>query len=277
MTVLPKRSEIVIIGGGVVGCSIAYQLARRGKTDVTIVERRRLTEGSTWHAAGLIGQLRTSSSLTALMRSSVTTYSELEQQTGYATGWHQAGSIRVASSDDRWHELKRLITAARSFGFDAHLVSPAEARAMFPPLCPDGLRGAVWVPTDGYADPSQLTHSFATGARALGVRIVENTAVTAIERAGRRVTALMTNAGLIECDVAVNATGMWGAQTAALAGASLAVSPVEHQYVVTEPIAELPPDLPTFRDPDARFYAKPEAGGLVVGGWEDGSRVPWRP
>ncbi len=277
MTLLPERSEIVIIGGGVVGCSIAYQLARRGKTDVTVIERRRLTEGSTWHAAGLIGQLRTSSSLTALMRLSVTTYSELEQQTGYATGWHQAGSIRVASSEDRWHELKRLITAARSFGFDADLISPAEARAKFPPLCTDGVRGAVWVPADGYADPSQLTHSFATGARALGVRIALNTAVIGIERAGRRVAGLLTTAGRIECDIAVNATGMWGAQTAALAGSSIAVSPVEHQYVVTERIAELPPDLPTFRDPDARFYAKPETGGLVVGGWEDGSRVPWRP
>jgi sarcosine dehydrogenase len=277
MTLLPDRSEIVIIGGGVVGCSIAYQLARRGKTDVTVVERRRLTEGSTWHAAGLIGQLRTSSSLTALMRSSVATYQALERHTGYATGWHEVGSIRVASSDDRWHELKRLITAARSFGFDAHLISAAQAQAGFPLLSLEGVRGAVWVPTDGYADPSQLTHAFATGARALGVRFAENTAVSGIERAGRRITGLVTTAGRIECDTVVNATGMWGAQTAALAGSDLAVSPVEHQYVVTERIAELPPDLPTFRDPDARFYVKPETGGLVVGGWEVGSRVPWRP
>ncbi len=277
MTLLPGRSEIVIIGGGVVGCSIAYQLARRGKTDVTVIERRRLTEGSTWHAAGLIGQLRTSSSLTALMRLSVSTYQGLERQTGYGTGWRQAGSIRVASSDDRWYELKRLITAARSFGFDAHLISAAQAQDRFPLLRADGIRGAVWVATDGYADPSQLTHSFATGARALGVRFAENTAVTGVERAGRRVVGLLTTEGRIECDTAVNATGMWGAQTAALAGSDLAVSPVEHQYVVTERIAELPPDLPTFRDPDARFYAKPETGGLVVGGWEDGSRVPWRP
>ena len=127
MTALPERSEIVIIGGGVVGCSIAYQLARRGKTDVTVIERRRLTEGSTWHAAGLIGQLRSSSSLTALMRASVATYQALERETGYATGWHQAGSIRVAASDARWQELKRLMTAARSFGFEAHLLSAAQA------------------------------------------------------------------------------------------------------------------------------------------------------
>ena len=274
---LPQRSEIVIIGGGVVGCSIAYQLARRGKTDVTLLERRRLTEGSTWHAAGLIGQLRGSSSLTALMRSSVATYQSLERQTGYATGWHQVGSIRLASSDDRWHELKRLVTAARSFGFDADLISARAARERFPGLSVEGVRGAVWVPSDGYADPSQLTYAFATGARALGVRIVENTPVTSMERNGRRVVAVGTEAGRIECETAVSATGMWGAETAAMAGSDLAVSPVEHQYVVTERIAGLPAELPTLRDPDARFYVKPETGGLVVGGWEDGSRVPWRP
>ena len=133
------------------------------------------------------------------------------------------------------------------------------------------------MPSDGYADPSQLTHSFATGARALGVRIIENCEVTGIERNRRRVAALVTQAGRIECDTVVNATGMWGAQTAALAGSDLAVSPVEHQYVVTDRIADLPADLPTLRDPDARFYVKPEGGGLVIGGWEDGSRVPWRP
>ena len=277
MTDVPARSEIVIIGGGVIGCSIAYHLARRGKTDVTLIERRRLTEGSTWHAAGLIGQLRSSSSLTTLMRASVSAYQALELQTGYATGWHQVGSIRIASSDDRWHELKRLITAARSFGFDAHLISAETAGELFPPLCLDGVRGAVWVPSDGYADPSQLTHSFATGARALGVRIIENCEVTGFDRAGRRVTALVTPAGRIECDTVVNATGMWGAQTAALAGSDLAVSPVEHQYVVTDRIEGLPADLPTLRDPDARFYVKPEGGGLAIGGWEDGSRVPWRP
>jgi glycine cleavage system aminomethyltransferase T/glycine/D-amino acid oxidase-like deaminating enzyme len=272
---LPDRSEIVIIGGGVVGCSIAYQLARRGRTDVTVIERRRLTEGSTWHAAGLVGQLRNSSSLTALMRSSVATYQGLERATGYATGWHPAGSIRVAASDDRWIELRRLMTSARSFGFDAHLISPAEAVGLFPLLNPAGLRGAIWVPSDGYADPSQLTHAFATGARALGVRMVENCKVKTIERNGRRVVAVGTTAGRIECQSVVNATGMWGAQTARLAGADVAAGAVEHQYVVTERIGGMPGDLPTLRDPDARFYVKPESGGLVIGGWEDGSRVPW--
>ena len=273
---LPERSEIVIIGGGVIGCSIAYQLARRGKTDVTVIERRRLTEGSTWHAAGLVGQLRSSASLTQLMRASVQTYQALEGETGYATGWRQAGSLRVAASEARWQELKRLVTAAKSFGFEAELLSPAAAGELFPLLSLAGIRGATWVPTDGYADPSQLTHSFATGARAAGVAIVQGCRAQAIERRGRRVTAVRTGLGRIECDTLVNATGMWGRATAALAGADLAVGAVEHQYIVTEKIPGLPADLPTLRDPDARFYLKPEAGGLVIGGWEDGTRVPWR-
>ena len=273
---LPGRSEIVIIGGGVVGCSIAYQLARRGKTDVTVLERRRLTEGSTWHAAGLVGQLRSSSNLTRLMRWSTATYQTLERETGYATGWRPVGSIRVAASDTRWEELKRLVTTARSFGFEVHLISPGEAREHFPLLRTDGLRGATWVPSDGYADPSQLTHSFAAGARAAGVRIIQNCRVKTIEMNGRRVAAVTTERGRIECDVVVNATGMWGAETARMAGSDVAVGTVEHQYVVTGQIPGLPGDLPTFRDPDGRFYVKPEAGALAIGGWEDGSRAPWR-
>ena len=272
---LPDRSEIVVIGGGVIGCSIAYQLARRGQADVTVIERRRLTEGSTWHAAGLVGQLRSSASLTGLMRASVQTYQALERETGYATGWRQAGSIRVAASDARWRALKRLVTVAQGFGFEAELLAPGAARELFPLLSLDGIRGALWVPTDGYADPSQLTHSFATGARAAGVTIVQGCRAEAIERRGRRVTAVLTSLGRIECDTLVNATGMWGRATAALAGADLAVAAVEHQYIVTEKISGLPADLPTLRDPDARFYLKPDSGALVIGGWEAATRVPW--
>lgn len=273
---LPARSEIVIIGGGVVGVSVAYHLARRGKTDVTVLERRALTEGSTWHAAGLVGQLRSSSSLTQLMRTSVQTYQTLEQHTGYPTGWHGVGGLRVASSPQRWEELQRVYTQGKSYGFDIHLVDPAEAGRIFPLLNTEGVYGATWTPTDGYVDPSQLTHSFATGARAAGVRIVQHCRVEHVEREGRRVIALVTDQGRIECDVVVNATGMWGAETARLAGVNVAVNAVEHQYVVTEKFPDLPADLPTFRDPDARFYLKPEAGALVVGGWEEGTKACWR-
>ena len=273
---LPSRSEIVIIGGGVIGVSIAYHLARRGKTDVTLVERKALTEGSTWHAAGLVGQLRSSANLTQLMRKSVQTYQTLEDVTGYPTGWHGVGGLRVASSPQRWEELQRVYTQGKSYGFDLHLVGPREAKELFPLLNTDGVYGATWTPSDGYVDPTQLTQSFAAGARAGGVRIVQQCRVESIERDGRRVTAVLTEQGRIECDVLVNATGMWGAETARLAGVDVAVNAVEHQYVVTEKSDDLPADLPTFRDPDARFYLKPEAGALVIGGWEEGTRACWR-
>lgn len=273
---VPDRSEIVIIGGGVVGVSIAYHLARRGRIDVTLVERKALTEGSTWHAAGLVGQLRSSANLTQLMQTSVRTYETLEDVTGYPTGWHGVGGLRVASSPQRWEELQRVYTQGKSFGFDIHLVGPKEATELFPLLNVDGVHGATWTPTDGYVDPSQLTQSFAAGARAAGVRIVQQCRVDAIERVGRRVTAVVTEQGRIECDLVVNATGMWGAETARLAGVDVAVNAVEHQYVVTERSGDIPADLPTFRDPDARFYLKPEAGALVVGGWESGTRACWR-
>lgn len=275
MTV-PDRSEIVIIGGGVVGASIAYHLAARGKTDVTLLERKSLTNGSTWHAAGLVGQLRSSSNLTQLMQKSVATYQTLEEKTGYATGWRGVGGVRVASSPQRWEELQRVYTQGKSYGFDVHLVSPAEAKDLFPLLNTDGIYGATWTPSDGYVDPNQLTHSFITGARAAGVRVIQNCRVESIEREGRRVTAVVTEQGRIECDTTVNATGMWGAETARLAGVNVAVNAVEHQYVVTEKTDDLPWDLPTFRDPDARFYLKPEAGALVIGGWEEGTNACWR-
>lgn len=273
---IPERSEIVIIGGGVVGASIAYHLAQRGKTDVTLLERKSLTNGSTWHAAGLVGQLRSSSNLTQLMRKSVETYQTLEEKTGYATGWRGVGGVRVASSAQRWEELQRVYTQGKSYGFDIHLVSPQEALELFPLLEVDGIYGATWTPSDGYVDPNQLTHSFITGARAAGVKVVQNCRVESIERTGRRVTAVITEQGRIECDAAVNATGMWGAETARLAKVNLAVNAVEHQYVVTEKTDGIPWDLPTFRDPDARFYLKPEAGALVIGGWEEGTNACWR-
>jgi 4-methylaminobutanoate oxidase (formaldehyde-forming) len=271
-----SRSQVVVIGGGVVGCSVAYHLAKRGITDVTILERRKLTHGSTWHAAGLIGQLRGTASLTRLMQTSVRLYQQLEAETGYSTGWRAAGSLRVAASPARWAELLRMAALGASFGLDVEVLTPVEALEKFPLLNTEGLHGAVWVASDGYADPSQLTQSLAAGARALGVRIVQDCRVEEIIRAGSRVTAVRTTDGTVECETLVNATGMWGTETARLAGVDIAVTAVEHQYVVTEKRADVPADLPTLRDPDARMYLKPEGGGLVVGGWEEGTRAPWR-
>jgi sarcosine dehydrogenase len=272
---LPARAQVIVIGGGVVGCSVAYHLAQRGVTDVAVIERRKLTHGSTWHAAGLIGQLRGTASLTGLIRASVAAYAGLEARAGYATGWRAVGSLRVAASQARWAELRRMAALGTSFGLEIHLLSPAEAKQLFPLLNDYGLHGAVYLPSDGYADPSQLTQSLAAGSRAAGVRIIQDCRALGFARDGHRITAVLTDRGPVECETVVNATGMWGTETARMAGAGIAVTAVEHQYVVTERRPDISPDLPTLRDPDARIYLKPEGGALLVGGWEQGTRASW--
>src|SRR4029453_5829314 len=264
---VPAKCRIVIIGGGAIGCSIAYHLAKRGERDVVLLERAQLTHGATWHAAGLVGQLRSSSNLTRLMRYSAELYGKLESETGQATGWHGDGSLRLASSEARWLELKRSATMAKGFGFHVDLVSPREARDLFPLLESTGVVGAAWIPGDGYVDPTSLTNAYAAGARAGGVKIVQNTRVTALEKQGRRVTRVVTDRGGIDTECVINAAGMWGAQIAAMVGTRVAACAVEHQYYVTEKSPLIPAGLPSLRDPDHNFYVKPEPGALAVGGW----------
>jgi len=261
-------AEIVIVGGGVIGCSIAYHLTRLGRRDVVVLEQAGLTQGATWHAAGLVGQLRGSRNLTRLMRMSVALYETLEAETGQATGWKRVGSLRVASSAARWREIRRTATTARSFGFELHLISAAEALDRFPLMSAEGVVGAAFVPSDGYIDPSGVTQALAKGARAGGVRIHEGVRVTDIVVEGRRATAVITDRGRIRAETVVIAAGMWARQVGAMAGVGIPAAAVEHQYLVTEPIPGAPRDLPTFRDPDHLVYMKPEVGGLAVGGWE---------
>jgi len=271
---VPARSRIVIIGGGVVGCSIAYHLAQRGERDVVLLERLQLTHGATWHAAGLVGQLRSSSNLTRLMRYGAELYGKLEAETGQATGWHRVGSLRLASSAARWQELKRSATMAKGFGFHVELVSPGEACAMFPLLEPKGVVGAAWIEGDGYVDPTSLTSAYAAGARAGGVTLVQGVRVTGMKRAGRRVTTVVTDAGDIEAECVIDAAGMWGREIAAMVGTRVPACAVEHQYFVTEKSDRIAAALPTLRDPDGNFYVKPEPGALAVGGWET-NPPPW--
>ena len=268
-TQLPSHARVVVIGGGVIGCSVAYHLAKRGWRDVVVLERLQLTHGSTWHAAGLVGQLRSSSNLTRLMRYGAQLYGSLEQETGQATGWRGVGSLRLAASRDRWIELKRAATMGKGFGLDVELISAAQARDLFPLLDTAGLIGAAWIASDGYVDPSSLTQAYAAGARAQGVKIIQNVRVTRVRKNGRRVTSVVTDQGSIEADCVVNAAGMWGGEVAAMTGTRVPVCALEHQYLVTEKTDRIPPDLPTLRDPDARFYVKPEPGALCVGGWEN--------
>jgi len=267
-----RDAEIVVIGGGVIGCSIAYHLAGFGKRDVLLLEKAALTEGATWHAAGLVGQLRGSRNLTRLMQNSVALYETLEAETGQATGWKRAGSLRVASSPERWLEIRRMATTAKSFGFELHLMGADEAYDLFPLMDKTGVVGAAYVPSDGYIDPSGVTQALARGARAGGATIAEGARVTGFEIDGRRINRVITDHGAIRADTVVIAAGMWSRDIAALAGVAVPAAAVEHQYLITEPIPDAPADLPTFRDPDHLVYMKPEVGGLAVGGWEEGTK-----
>ena len=262
-------AEIVIIGGGAVGCSVAYHLTKMGKKDVLLLEKANLTHGCTWHAAGLIGQLRGKQNLTRMMQYSADLYGRLEAETGQATDWRPVGSLRVASSQDRWKEIQRTASTARAFGFELHLLSPREALELFPLMTTQGVVGAAYIPSDGYVDPSSLTQSLAKGARDGGATFCEGVLVTDILVEEGRVTGVVTDHGTVRCETLVNAAGLWARQVGAMAGVSVPAGVVEHQYMVSEKLPDLPRDLPTFRDPDNLFYLKPEAGALAIGGWED--------
>ena len=268
---LPTQARIVIIGGGAVGCSIAYHLAKLGQRDVVVLEKSGLTHGSTWHAAGLVGQLRSKRNLTRLMQYSAQLYGRLEAETGQATEWKPVGSLRLASSRERWSELKRMATTARSFDFELHTLSPKEAQEKFPLITLEGVVGAVFVPNDGSVEPSSLTMAYARGARAGGVRIVEGVLVQGFEFDGRRVRRVLTDHGAIDCEIVVNAAGIWARDVAKMAGVQVPAGAVEHQYMITEKSDAIPGGLPTLRDPDNIFYLKPEPGALAVGGWERGT------
>jgi 4-methylaminobutanoate oxidase (formaldehyde-forming) len=250
------------------GCSVLYHLARQGWTDSALVEQFQLTHGSTWHSAGLVGQLRSSISLTRMMQYSVGLYAELKELTGNDPGWHQLGGLRLASSEARHEELRRQASWAKTFGLPMEIVSAREAQELFPPLGTDGVVAAAFIPDDGYLDPSQLTFSLADAARRLGAQIEVRTRVTCIETRAGRVTAVETDKGRIECEVVVVAAGMYSKQLAQLVGVDLPIVPYGHQYLITEPFDPPLEPLPTLRDPDNLVYFRTEVGGLVMGGYE---------
>jgi sarcosine dehydrogenase len=271
---LPSHAEVVVIGGGIIGCSTAYHLAKDHKADVVLLEQNRITSGSTWHAAGLVGQLRSSASITRVLKYSVDLYKRLKDETGLETGWKMTGCLRLATNQDRWTEFKRLATTARSFGMDMQLISPTEVRNMWPLMDVSDLVGASWLPTDGQASPSDITQSLAKGARLNGAKIVEGATVTGFEMKDGRTTSVNTNQGRIACEKIVNCAGMWARQVGAMAGVNVPLQPVKHQYIITDRIPGLATDAATIRDPDRRTYFKEEVGGLVMGGYEP-DPVPW--
>src|SRR5437763_7856173 len=270
----PERARAVVIGGGVIGCSCLYHLAKQGWTDSVLVEQFQLTHGSTWHSAGLVGQLRSPISLTRMMQYSVGLYAELKELTGNDPGWHQLGGLRLASSQPRLEEIRRQASWAKTFGLPMEIVSAEDAQTLFPPMSTDGVLAAAFIPDDGYLDPSQLTVSLADGARRLGAQIQLRTRVTGIECRDGRVAAVETDKGRIECDVAGNAAGMYAPEVARLAGIDVPIIPYGHQYLITEPFDPPLEPLPTLRDPDRLVYFRTEVGGLVMGGYER-KPYPW--
>ncbi|MFN8097904.1 MAG: FAD-dependent oxidoreductase [Dermatophilaceae bacterium] len=278
MTELPARARVVIIGGGVIGTSVAYHLAHLGWTDVVLLEQGTLSCGTTWHAAGLVGQLRASEASTRLVRYSTQLYARLEEETGLGTGYRVCGGLTLARTPDRMTQLRRTAASAAAYGLECDLLTPAEASARYPLIRDDDLVGAIWLPGDGRANPADLTQALAKGARQRGVRILERVRVTGImlsdNVSGPRATGVVTDAGTIEAEVVVNCAGQWANAVGALAGVTVPLHSAEHFYVVTDQIDGVHPGLPILRDPDGYTYVKEEVGGLLVGGFEPEAK-PW--
>ncbi|TME41401.1 MAG: FAD-dependent oxidoreductase [Chloroflexi bacterium] len=270
---MKQHARAVVIGGGVGGAAILYWLARLGWTDVVLVERARVTSGSTFHSAGLVGQLRGSLSLTQMMMNSVDLYRNLGDEVGLETGWHEVGSLRLASSQERMEELTRQAAWAKTFGLPLELISPDEAQRMFPPMTTEAVVGAGYLSTDGYIDPSQLTLALVEGARRRGAEICEETRVTGVEVTDGQVRRVLTDRGEISTELVVNAAGMFAPEIGRMAGVNVPLIPFAHEYLITRP-SGLPLDMPTMRDPSLLVYYRPESGGLIMGGYER-EPAPW--
>ena len=275
---MERFAQVVVVGGGIAGASTAYHLAKLGCTDVVLLEQGKLTCGTTWHAAGLVGQLRATRNATRMNQYGIELYSTLEAETGLATGWKQCGSVNVAKTPARLKLLKRQMARAKSFGIDFEFITPAEAGKLCPILRTDDLSGAVWIPGDGKANPTDLTQSLAKGARMRGVRIFEETAVTGVITDNGAVAGVRwRNAegeGELRCETLVNCAGQWSRDFGRMAGVSVPLFAAEHFYIVTKPIAGVHSNLPVMRDPDGYIYYKEEVGGLVMGGFEPVAK-PW--
>ncbi len=269
---LPAASKVVIIGGGIIGCSTAYHLAKMG-VEVVLLERKKLTSGTTFHAAGLVGQLRSSANITQLLGYSVDLYKRLEAETGQATGWKMNGGLRLACTQERWTEVKRQATTAHSFGLEMHLLTPQEAFDLWPIMTIDDLVGAAFLPTDGQANPSDITLSLAKGARMAGAKIYEDTKVLSVDIQNGVIKGVITEHGRIACEKVVACCGQWTRDFAAAHGVTVPLVSVEHQYLITERIEAVPANLPTLRDPDRLTYYKEEVGGLVMGGYEPNPKM----
>ena len=274
MAELPTKANVVIIGGGVIGCSIAYHLAKQGWSDVVLLERQQLTSGTTWHAAGLVGQLRTSINMTKLAKYTSELYRGLEEETGQATGYRQCGSISVATNEERFEELKRSASMAKVFDLEVNVINVDEIVERYPLVNSSDLLGGIHIPSDGYANAVDISQALAKGARNNGARIFQNTKVTAIRNDGSKVTGVSTPDGDIEADYVVICGGMWSRDLAASVGVNVPLHACEHYYALFESVEGLDPSMPVLRDYDACTYYKYDAGKLLVGAFEPSAK-PW--
>ena len=270
----PSETRVAIIGGGVMGCSLAYHLTKLGWSDVVLLERQKLTSGTTWHAAGLVGQLRATYNLTRLARYTCDLYASLEEETGQATGFKRNGSLAVATNDERFEEFKRGASLGRTFGLEIEVVTPKEAREIHPLIDTDQAVGGIYVPNDGQTSPIDTTMALAKGARMGGARILEDVKVTAVRQKDGRVTGVETDHGPIEAEFVVNCAGMWGREVGKMAGVSVPLHACEHFYMITDPIPDLSPELPGLRIPDICMYCREDAGKILLGLFEPEAK-PW--
>ena len=268
MPEFPSQAQVVIIGGGVGGCSIAYHLTKMGWQDVVLLERHELTAGSTWHSAGLVGQLRSDANLTRMMYYSTDLYRQLKEETGVDTGWREVGGIRLASSPERLEDIKRMVGMARSFDMPMEMISPQEAYDLFPLMSLNGVVGAAYTPNDGVIDPTGLTNALAAGAKNRGAAFFQDTDVEEIVVTKGQVSEVVTSRGRIKTEIVVNAAGQWGGEVGKMVGLNLPVVPMAHLYIITKPIEGVGHNFPTLRDPDLLVYWREEVGGLITGGYE---------
>ena len=278
MAQVPTKARAVIIGGGVIGCSVAYHLAKLGWKEVVLLERKQLTSGTTWHAAGLIAQLRASANMTKLAKYSQELYGNLEAETGVATGFKRCGSITVALTEERKEEIFRQAAMARAFGVDVEEISPAEVKAKYEYLNIEGVTGGVWLPLDGQGDPANIALALAKGARQMGAQVIERTKAMGVTRQGRRITSVkweneQGESGSIDCENVINCGGMWGHEVGRMLGMNVPLHACEHFYIVTEAIAGLA-QMPVLRVPDECAYYKEDAGKMLLGAFEPVSK-PW--
>ena len=271
---MKDQARVVIIGGGITGCSIAYHLTQMGWKDVVLLDKGELTSGATFHAAGLVGQLRASVNITKMLKYSIELYSRLEEETGQHTGWSEVGGLRIASSKNRMEELRRSAAMAKTFGLPMELISPKEACDLFPVMEKKGIVGAAFLPTDGQIDPSGVTYALAKGARDRGAMIYTETRVAGITLKNGAVYEVITEKGNIKAEIVVNAAGIWAPEIGKMVSVSIPIIPMEHQYIITKPIKGVRKGMTTMRDPDNLVYFREEVGGLIMGGYEH-NPIPW--